>query len=136
MARLQGQAGLHMDVGDLVMFFSPGQPVFRTVQVDRQPYNQALTAMAGAERYFRMLDLAPSGPTRPPPPAAAVARSGRIRASPFRIRSRTARADRHLVSSPSRQTVALRRPDRQRQTTLVALLQKFYLPTRGVVRVD
>lgn len=50
---------MHMDVGDLVMFFFLANFFFDPVQVIGNQYNQALAAMAGAERYFRMIDLVP-----------------------------------------------------------------------------
>src|ERR1043166_2202630 len=56
---LRWQGSLHMDVGDLVMFFFLANFFFEPVQVIGNRYNQALTAMAGAERFFRLTDLEP-----------------------------------------------------------------------------
>src|SRR5204862_2553625 len=56
---LRWQGRLHMEVGDLVMFFFLANFFFDPVQVIGNQYNQALAAMAGAERYFRLIDLAP-----------------------------------------------------------------------------
>src|ERR1043166_1983107 len=56
---LKWQGWMHMDVGDLVMFFFLANFFFEPVQVIGNQYNQALTAMAGAERYFRLIDLKP-----------------------------------------------------------------------------
>src|SRR5204863_1403410 len=56
---LRWEGWLHMEVGDLVMFFFLANFFFDPVQVIGNQYNQALSAMAGAERYFRLLDLKP-----------------------------------------------------------------------------
>src|SRR5208282_32688 len=56
---LRWQGSLHMEVGDLVMFFFLANFFFDPLQVIGNQYNQALSAMAGAERYFHVLDLAP-----------------------------------------------------------------------------
>jgi len=56
---LRWQGRLHMDVGDLVMFFFLANFFFDPVQVIGNQYNQALSAMAGAERFFRLLDTKP-----------------------------------------------------------------------------
>src|SRR6267154_2097814 len=69
---LRWQVWLHMEAGDLVMFFFLANFFFDPVQVIGNQYNQALTAMAGAERFFRLLDHQPEwqdAPTaRPLPP--------------------------------------------------------------------
>src|SRR5712671_6276189 len=56
---LRWQGWMHMEVGDLVMFFFLANFFFDPVQVIGNQYNQALSAMAGAERYFRLIDLQP-----------------------------------------------------------------------------
>src|SRR5258708_20522362 len=56
---LRWQGWLHMQVGDLVMFFFLANFFFDPVQVIGNQYNQALSAMAGAERYFRLIDASP-----------------------------------------------------------------------------
>jgi ATP-binding cassette subfamily B protein len=56
---LRGQGWLHMNVADLVMFFFLANLFFEPVQVIGNQYNQALSAMAGGERYFRLIDTQP-----------------------------------------------------------------------------
>src|SRR5882757_5641100 len=56
---LQWHGWLHMEVGDLVMFFFLANLFFDPVQAIGNQLNQALMAMAGAERLFRMLDQNP-----------------------------------------------------------------------------
>ena len=50
---------IHMDVGNLIQFFFLANMFFSSVQPIGQQYSQALTAMAGAERVFRLLDTKP-----------------------------------------------------------------------------
>ncbi len=53
---LRWHGWLHMEVGDLVMFFFLANFFFDPIQVIGNQYNQALAAMAGAERFFRLMD--------------------------------------------------------------------------------
>ncbi|MFO1499813.1 MAG: ABC transporter ATP-binding protein [Verrucomicrobiota bacterium] len=82
---LRWQGTLHMEVGDLVMFFFLANFFFEPVQVIGNQYSQALTAMAGAERYFRLIDLQPEWQDRPSArqlPRPSAASNSRILASP------------------------------------------------------
>jgi ATP-binding cassette subfamily B protein len=134
---LEWRGWLHMEVGDLVMFFFLANLFFEPVQLIGNQYNQALTAMAGAERYFRLIDREPEWQD-----AAS--------AQPLpRLRGRVEFRDVHFHYEPGRpvltaisfvaepaQTVALVGHTGSGKTTLVSLLQKFHLPTRGAVLVD
>ena len=57
---LRWHGWLHMEVGDLVMFFFLANLFFDPVQTIGNQLNQAFMAMAGAERLFRMLDQKPA----------------------------------------------------------------------------
>jgi len=134
---LHGQGWLHMDAGDLVTFFFLANLFFEPVQVIGNQYNQALATMAGAERYFRLLDVEPewtdAPSARPLPPVR-----GRVEFRQVHFEYEPGRPvliDISFVAEPG-QTVALVGPTGSGKTTLVALLQKFYLPTRGAVLVD
>jgi ATP-binding cassette subfamily B protein len=134
---LRWQGWLHMDVGDLVMFFFLANFFFDPVQVIGNQYNQALSAMAGAERYFRLLDLQPEwtdAPAARPLPRV----KGRVefqRVSFEYDPGRPVLKDIQFVAEPG-QTVALVGHTGSGKTTIVGLLQKFYLPTSGRVLVD
>jgi ATP-binding cassette subfamily B protein len=134
---LRWHGWLHMEVGDLVMFFFLANFFFDPVQVIGNQYNQALSAMAGAERYFRLIDLAPEwtdAPTAKPLPLIR----GRVEFEDVHFeyeRGRPVLADIAFVAEPG-ETVALVGHTGSGKTTLVALLQKLYLPTRGRVVVD
>jgi len=134
---LRWQGWLHMDVGDLVMFFFLANLFFEPVQVIGNQLNQALMAMAGAERLFRMLDQAPDwqdAATAKPLPAI----QGRVEFQAVHFEYKPGRpvlTDISFVVEPG-QSVALVGHTGSGKTTLVGLLQKFYLPGRGRVLVD
>jgi ABC-type multidrug transport system fused ATPase/permease subunit len=134
---LRWQGAMHMEAGDLVMFFFLANFFFDPVQVIGNQYNQALTAMAGAERYFRLLDLEPEwkdAPTARPLPALR----GQVEFDAVHFEYEPGRpvlAD-IVFSAQAGQTVALVGHTGSGKTTIVGLLQKFYLPTRGRVLVD
>jgi ATP-binding cassette, subfamily B, bacterial len=134
---LRWHGWLHMEVGDLVTFFFLVNFFFDPVQAIGNQYNQALSAMAGAERFFRLVDLAPEwkdAPEAKPIPAIR----GRVAFEGVHFeyeRGRPVLADINFAAEPG-QTVALVGHTGSGKTTLVALLQKFYLPTRGRVLVD
>jgi ATP-binding cassette subfamily B protein len=134
---LRWQGWLHMEVGDLVMFFFLANFFFDPVQVIGNQYNQALAAMAGAERYFRLIDTPPEwtdrASARPLPPA-----KGRVEFQQVGFEYKPGHPvlnDISFVAEPG-QTVALVGHTGSGKTTIVGLLQKFYLPGRGRILVD
>ena len=134
---LRWHGWLHMDAGDLVMFFFLANFFFDPIQVIGNQYNQALAAMAGAERFFRLVDAEPEwqdAPTATPLPRIR----GRIEFQQVGFEYEPGRpvlTDVSFVAEPG-QTVALVGHTGSGKTTLVGLLQKFYRPTRGRVQVD
>jgi ATP-binding cassette, subfamily B, bacterial len=134
---LQWHGWMHMAVGDLVMFFFLANLFFDPVQAIGNQLNQSLMAMAGAERLFRMLDQKPEWQD------AADARqlpaiSGRVefQSVDFEYKSgRPVLQDISFMVQPG-QSVALVGHTGSGKTTLVGLLQKFYLPVSGHVLVD
>jgi ABC-type multidrug transport system fused ATPase/permease subunit len=134
---LQWHGWLHMEVGDLVMFFFLANLFFEPVQVIGNQYNQALTAMAGAERFFRLMELPPEwtdAPTAQPLPAI----QGRVEFQAVEFEYEPGRKVLEGISfavEPG-QTVALVGHTGSGKTTVVGLLQKFYPPTAGRVLVD
>src|SRR5581483_6441582 len=134
---LQWHGWMHMNVGDLVMFFFLANLFFDPVQVIGNQYTQALTAMAGAERYFRLMDLEPEwsdAATAKPLPRIR----GRVEFAAVHFeyeRGRKVLDDVSFTVEPG-QTVALVGHTGSGKTTIVGLLQKFHLPTGGRVLVD
>ena len=134
---LRWHGWLHMDVGDLVMFFFLANLFFEPVQNIGNQVNQALMAMAGGERLFRLLDQAPdwqdAAAAKPLPPIR-----GRVEFQAVHFEYRPGRpvlTDISFLAEPG-QSVALVGHTGSGKTTLVGLLQKFYLPGRGRVVVD
>ncbi len=128
---------IQMSVGNLIQFFFLANIFFGSIQPLGSMYNQALTAMAGAERIFKMLDAEPDW--KEPPHARPLPRmEGRIE---FRHVSFGYGADRpalHDVSftvAPG-QTVALVGHTGSGKSSIVNLLAKFYLPSDGAVLID
>jgi ATP-binding cassette subfamily B protein len=126
-----------MEVGDLVMFFFLANLFFDPVQAIGNQLNQAFMAMAGAERLFRMLDEQPEwqdlADARPLPPI-----KGRVEFQAVHFEYKPGRpvlTDISLMVEPG-QSVALVGHTGGGKTTLVGLLQKFYLPAGGRVLVD
>jgi ATP-binding cassette, subfamily B, bacterial len=134
---LRWQGPWHVNVGDLVMFFFLANFFFDPVQVIGNQYNQALTAMAGAERYFRLIDLVPEWMDAPA--AAPLPRlEGRVEFQEVGFGYEPGRpvlTGISFVAEPG-QSVALVGHTGSGKTTVVGLLQKFYLPTQGRVLVD
>lgn len=134
---LRWHGWLHMNVGDLVMFFFLANFFFEPVQVIGNQYNQALAAMAGAERYFRLIDMPPqwsdASDARPLPRI-----HGRVEFQNVCFAYEPGRpvlSDINFIAKPG-QTVALVGPTGSGKTTIAGLLQKFYLPGSGRVLVD
>jgi ATP-binding cassette subfamily B protein len=134
---LRWHGWMHMEVGDLVMFFFLANLFFDPVQAIGNQLNQALMAMAGAERLFRMLDQKPEWSD------AADAKilpaiKGRVEFQSVNFEYKTGRpvlTDISFIAEPG-QSVALVGHTGSGKTTLVGLLQKFYLPVGGKIFVD
>ncbi len=128
---------LHMEVGDLVMFFFLANLFFDPVQVIGNQLNQSLMAMAGAERLFRMLDQKPEWQdAAAAKPLPAIHGRVEFQAVNFEYQpGRPVLTDISFTAEPG-QSVALVGHTGSGKTTLVGLLQKFYLPAGGRVLVD
>ena len=134
---LRWHGWLHMEVGDLVMFFFLANLFFDPIQSIGNQLNQAFMAMAGAERLFRMLDQKPEWQDAA---GAGVLPGiqGRVEFQNVHFAYQTGRpvlADISFTVEPG-QSVALVGHTGSGKTTLVGLLQKFYLPGSGRVLVD
>ncbi len=134
---LRWHGWMHMEVGDLVMFFFLANLFFDPVQTIGNQLNQAFMAMAGAERLFRMLDQKPEWmDALDAKPAPMI--KGRMEFQNVRfeyVPGRPVLKDISFTTEPG-QMVALVGHTGSGKTTLVGLLQKFYLPVSGHVLVD
>jgi ATP-binding cassette subfamily B protein len=112
------------------MFFSP-------ISVLGNQYNQAMTAMAGAERLFALLDTVPEW-TDPSPAIQLENVTGRVEFENVTFGYDPQRPVLHDVSFTAEpgQTIALVGQTGSGKTTVANLIAKFYLPTSGRVVID
>lgn len=124
-------------VGSLILFFFLANVFFQPIQVLGNLYNQALTAMAGAERVFRLLDTPPAW-TDPPDAVPLENVRGRVRFENVTFGYDPARPVLREISfeAPAGTVTALVGPTGSGKTTLTALLAKFYLPAAGRILLD
>jgi ATP-binding cassette subfamily B protein len=126
-----------MRLGDLIQFFFLTGQFFQPIQILANQYTQALTAMAGAERVFQLLDTppdwhdAPSARDLPMIHGAVEFDHVSFEYQPFR----PVLCDVSFRAEPG-QTIALVGHTGSGKTTITQLIGKFYLPTAGSVRVD
>ena len=125
------------EAGDLVGFLFMAGLFFSPITVLGNQYNQALTAMAGAERVFRLLDTEPDWQDAADavelPPIA-----GRVEFQHLSFGydpRRPVLRGVQFVAEPG-QTVALVGHTGSGKTTITNLLAKFYQPTSGRILID
>jgi ATP-binding cassette subfamily B protein len=126
-----------MPIGTVIQFFFLAGLFFQPITVLGQLFNEALTAMAGAEKLFHVLDTAPAWQDE-----ADALRPKRLSGSvEFRdvvFEYQPGRAALHGVSfkvEPGT-CVALVGHTGSGKTTLAGLIAKFHLPTSGAVLLD
>jgi len=146
-----------MPLASLIQFFFLANLFFSPIAVLGNQYNQALIAMAGAERIFRVLDTPPDWEDAvdavalpDPRPAGGGADKPSARESTsappgirleFRdvcfgyVPSRLVLHDVNFVAEPGRM-VALVGHTGSGKSSIVSLAAKFYQPTRGEVWID
>lgn len=125
------------DLGDLIQFFFLANFFFGPIGVIGQQYNQALTAMAGCERVFSLLDAEPdwkeADSARP-----VVQIAGRVEFDQvsFSYDGEHQVLDRISFVAEPGQTVALVGHTGCGKSTVVALIAKLYPPDSGIIRLD
>jgi ATP-binding cassette subfamily B protein len=129
-----------MAMESLIKFFFLANFFFAPIAIIGNQYNQGLVAMAGAERVFRLIDLPPEWEDAP---AATPLPATRGTGAKVEFRSVTfgydpAKPVLHDVSFTAApgQTVALVGHTGSGKSSIINLVSKFYLPTRGEVLVD
>ena len=131
------QPDIAMPIGTVIQFFFLAGLFFQPITILGQLFNEALTAMAGAEKLFHVLDTVPAWEDE-----ATALRPERLRGSvEFRdvvFEYQPGRAALRGVSfkvEPGT-CVALVGQTGSGKTTLASLIAKFHLPTSGEVRLD
>jgi len=138
---LGGYQVLYLDhgvqVGDLIMFFFLANLFFSPIQNMGNQYNNALNALAGAERLFNFLDSKPDW-EEPASVKALPPINGRVEFDEVVFsydEDRPALDGVSFVAKPG-QTVALVGHTGSGKSTIINLLSKFYPPTKGRVLID
>jgi len=123
--------------GDLIQFMSLTSLFFTPVQILGTQYNQALAAMAGAERVFGILDLKPQW-SDVDNASSLPELQGRLTVENVTFAYDSGTTVLHNVSFDIRpgQRVALVGPTGSGKSTILSLLARFYLPTEGRILLD
>lgn len=129
-----------MSMGGLITFFLLANQFFAPISVIGNQYNQALIAMAGAERVFRLIDVKPDWEDDPAATAlpAPLGIGAKVELRSVTFGYDPAKPVLHDVSftvEPG-QTVALVGHTGSGKSSIINLVAKFHLPTQGEVRVD
>lgn len=124
-------------VGDLIRYFFLANLFFSPIAMIGRQYNQALTAMAGAERVFELLDTKPQF-DEPATNDAAHDFEGRVefREVGFAYEPHTPVLRGVSFTTLPGQTIALVGHTGGGKSTIVSLVAKFYLPTDGQILID
>jgi ATP-binding cassette subfamily B protein len=129
-----------MPVDALIEFFFLSNFFFSPIAVIGNQYNQALVAMAGAERVFRLIDVPPDWEDDPAatPLPAQPGQGVRVEFRGLSFGYDPARPVLHDVTFTAEpgQMVALVGHTGSGKSSIVNLVAKFYLPTQGGLFID
>ncbi|WP_237729274.1 ABC transporter ATP-binding protein [Schlesneria paludicola] len=127
----------HTNVGDLVGFFFMANVFFSPLNILGNQYNQAMTAMAGAERLFELLDQEPEWKDASDAIDVGDVR-GRVEFVNVTFGYDPERPVLKEISfkAEAGQTVALVGHTGSGKTSIVNLLAKYYLPQSGTILID
>ncbi|HTV23153.1 MAG TPA: ABC transporter ATP-binding protein [Polyangiaceae bacterium] len=126
-----------VDLEALIQFLFLSTSFFNGIPIVGEQYNQALTAMAGAERVFRLLDTQPDW--QDAPSAQDFDRiDGRVEFAGVSFEYEPGRPVLHdidFVAQPG-QAIALVGHTGSGKSTIANLIAKLYLPSGGRVSID
>ncbi len=139
---LGGYRALHpaigTPVGDLIQFFFMAGLFIQPVQIIGTQYNQALTAMAGAERVFQLLDRPPDWEDEPDALPLPERTAGRVELRDIGFAydpGKPVLTGISFTAEPG-QTVALVGHTGSGKSSIINLVTKFYLPGEGQLLID
>jgi len=124
-------------LGELVGFFFMANVFFAPLTILGGQYNQSMTAMAGAERLFSLLDLEPDW-SDAADAEAILHLEGRVEFDNVTFGYEPDRPVLHDITFAVQpgQTIALVGHTGSGKTSIINLLAKFYLPGRGRILID
>ncbi|HCE44882.1 MAG TPA: ABC transporter ATP-binding protein [Lentisphaeria bacterium] len=129
--------GHDMTLASFIQFFFLSGMFFSPIQTLAGQYNQALTAMAGAERLFKFLDSKPDW--QDPETVTNLDKiDGKVEFKDVTFAykpDRNVLANINFTAEPG-QTIALVGSTGSGKTTITNLITKFYLPGEGKVMID
>jgi ATP-binding cassette subfamily B protein len=129
--------GNSTDIGDLVGFFFMANLFFSPISVLGNQYNQAMTAMAGAERLYRLLDTKPEW-TDAPDAIELNSVRGDVEFRDVSFGYDTDRPVLHNVSFRAKtgHVIALVGHTGSGKSSIINLICRFYLANSGDVLID
>lgn len=131
------QPGLEWTVGDLITFFFLANLFFAPLKNIGRQFTVALSAMAGAERVFRLLEDKPEWVDAPDaremPPIQGRVEFKDVTFSYDKTKKVLQEID---FTAEAGSSMALVGHTGSGKSTIINLLSKFYLPTEGSVQVD
>ncbi|HEY2404527.1 MAG TPA: ABC transporter ATP-binding protein [Polyangiaceae bacterium] len=129
--------GHDVELKALIQFLFLSNSFFNAIPTIGNQYNQALTAMAGAERVFSLLDTKPDW-SDAPDAVELPALSGRVEFRDVSLAYVPGRPVLHEIcfSAEPGQTVALVGSTGSGKSSVVNLAAKLYLPTEGRILLD
>lgn len=128
---------IHTSVGNIVQFFFLANMFFDPIRVIGMQYTQALSAVVGAERVFRLLDTQPDW-TDPPDAAPIPNMRGEVefRNLTFAYEPDTPVLKNISFTAKPGQTIALVGHTGSGKSSIINLVSKMYLPTSGQLLID
>ena len=129
--------GFSTDVGDVVGFFFMANLFFAPISVLGNQYNQAMTAMAGAERLYRLLDTPPEWEDVPEPVRLEHVR-GQVEFQQVTFGydpDKPVLRNVSFVAQPG-QMIALVGHTGSGKSSIINLVARFYLASSGRVLID
>ncbi len=126
-----------MTIGSFIQFFFLSNMFFAPIQTLAGQYNQALTAMAGAERVFKFLDSKPDW--QDSESAVELEKvDGKVEFQDVTFAYKPERPvlfNINFTAEPG-QTIALVGSTGSGKTTITNLISKFYIPREGKILID
>ena len=126
-----------MPLGDLIRFFFLSNLFFDPIKNLGNQYTNAMAAMAGAERVFRLLDTKPDW-TDPVDALELHDMRGRVEFQDVRfsyLKNRPVLHGINFVAEPG-QSIALVGETGSGKSSVINLIAKFYLPDSGRILID